>query len=52
MSKGIALPQNVKNIFGPNLEGLPANMLISPHMLNDTTFTGFLQLKGILAPQS
>jgi hypothetical protein len=51
-SKGIALPQNVKNMFGPNLEGLPANMPISPHILNDPTFTGFLQSKGISTPQS
>lgn len=51
-SKGIALPQNVKNMFGPNLEGLPANMPISPHILNDPTFTGFLQSKGISLPQS
>ncbi|MBL4664478.1 MAG: hypothetical protein JKY23_00725 [Nitrospinaceae bacterium] len=51
-SKGIALPQNVKNMFGPNLEGLPANMPISPHILNDPTFTGFLQSKGISSPQS
>ena len=51
-SKGIALPQNVKNMFGPNLEGLPANMPISPHILNDPTFTGFLQSKGLQPPQS
>ena len=51
-SKGIALPQNVKNMFGPNLEGLPANMPISPHILTDPTFTGFLQSKGISTPQS
>jgi hypothetical protein len=51
-SKGIALPQNVKNMFGPNLEGLPANMPISPHILNDPTFIGFLQSKGISTPQS
>ncbi|MBT6718312.1 MAG: hypothetical protein HOB18_11850 [Nitrospina sp.] len=51
-SKGIALPQNVKNMFGPNLEGLPANMPISPHILNDPTFTGFLQSKGFQPPQS
>jgi len=51
-SKGIALPQNVKNMFGPNLEGLPANMPISPHILNDPTFTGFLQSKGISSPRS
>jgi hypothetical protein len=51
-AKGIALPQNVKNMFGPNLEGLPANMPISPHILNDPTFTSFLQSKGIQAPQS
>ncbi|MEK9629556.1 MAG: hypothetical protein VW455_11120 [Nitrospinota bacterium] len=51
-SKGIALPQNVKNMFGPNLEGLPANMPISPHILNDPTFTGFLESQGIQPPQS
>ena len=51
-SKGIALPDNVKNMFGPNLEGLPANMPISPHILNDPTFKGFLESKGIQAPQS
>jgi len=51
-SKGIALPDYVKNMFGPNLEGLPANMPISPHILNDPTFKGFLESKGIQAPQS
>ena len=50
-SKGIALPDNVKNMFGPNLEGLPANMPISPHILNDPTFKGFLESKGIQAPK-
>ncbi|MBT5028309.1 MAG: hypothetical protein HOM97_07935 [Nitrospina sp.] len=50
-SKGIALPQNAKNMFGHNLEGLTANMPISPHILNDPTFTGFLQSKGISTPQ-
>ena len=49
-SKGIALPENVKSMFGPNLEGLPANMPISPHILNDPTFKGFLQGHGIQAP--
>jgi len=49
-SKGIALPQNVKNMFGPNLEGLPANMPISPHILSDPTFTGFLKSKGLQPP--
>lgn len=51
-SKGIALPDNVKSMFGPNLEGLPANMPISPHILNDPTFKGFLQSQGIQAPRS
>jgi len=51
-SKGIQLPDNVKNMFGPNLEGLPANMPISPHILNDPTFKQFLQSKGIQAPAS
>ncbi len=51
-SKGIALPQNVKNMFGPNLEGLPANMPISPHILNDPTFNSFLDSKGLQAPLS
>lgn len=51
-SKGIALPDNVKNMFGPNLEGLPANMPISPHILNDPTFKQFLQSKGIQAPKA
>ena len=50
-SKGIALPENVKNMFGPNLEGLPANMPISPHILNDPTFQNFLKSQGIQAPQ-
>jgi len=50
-SKGIALPDYVKNMFGPNLEGLPANMPISPHILNDPTFKGFLESKGIQAPK-
>ena len=51
-SKGIALPENVKRMFGPNLEGLPANMPISPHILNDPTFKGFLQSQGIQPPKS
>jgi hypothetical protein len=51
-SKGLALPDNVKNMFGPNLEGLPANMPISPHILNDPTFKQFLQSKGIQAPKA
>jgi len=49
--KGIALAENVKNMFGPNLEGLPANMPISPHILNDPTFQGFLESKGIQVPK-
>ncbi len=51
-SKGIALPENVKRMFGPNLEGLPANMPISPHILNDPTFKQFLNSNGILAPKA
>ena len=50
-SKGITLPEKVKNMFGPNLEGLPANMPISPHILNDPTFQGFLESKGIQVPK-
>ena len=50
-SKGIQLPDNVKNMFGPNLEGLPANMPISPHILNDPTFKQFLDSQGIQTPQ-
>jgi hypothetical protein len=51
-SKGIALPDNVKKMFGPNLEGLPTNMQISPHILNDPTFKGYLKSKGIQAPKA
>jgi hypothetical protein len=51
-SKGIQLPDNVKNMFGPNLEGLPANMPISPHILNDPTFINFLNALGIQPPQA
>ena len=51
-AKGIALPDNVKSMFGPNLEGLPANMPISRHILNDPTFKGFLQGQGIQPPRS
>lgn len=51
-AKGIALPDNVKSMFGPNLEGLPANMPISPHILNDPTFKGFLEGRGIQPPAS
>jgi hypothetical protein len=51
-SKGIALPDNVKNMFGANLEGLPANMPISPHILSNPTFQSFLESKGLQAPQS
>jgi hypothetical protein len=50
-SKGIALPENVKNMFGPNLEGLPTNMPISPHILSDPSFKGFLESKGLQAPK-
>jgi hypothetical protein len=50
-SKGIQLPDNVKNMFGPNLEGLPANMPISPHILNDPTFIKFLNSQGIQPPR-
>jgi hypothetical protein len=50
-SKGIALPENVKNMFGPNLEGLPSNMPISPHILNDPTFQSFIESKGIQGPK-
>ncbi|MBC8549701.1 MAG: hypothetical protein ISR86_06640 [Nitrospinaceae bacterium] len=49
-SSGIQLPDNVKNMFGPNLEGLPANMPISPHILNDPTFINFLNAQGIQVP--
>lgn len=49
---GIQLPDNVKSMFGPNLEGLPANMPISPHILNDPTFKQFLGSKGIQVPAS
>ena len=51
-SKGIALPDNVKSMFGPNLEGLPANMPISPHILNDPTFKQFLDSKGVQVPKA
>lgn len=51
-SKGIQLPENVKSMFGPNLEGLPANMPISPHILNDPTFINFLSAQGIKPPQA
>ena len=51
-AKGIALPEKVKNMFGPNLEGLPANMPISPHILNDATFKGFLESNGLQVPKA
>lgn len=51
-SKGIQLPETVKNMFGPNLEGLPANMPISPHILNDPTFINFIDSKGIQVPST
>ena len=51
-SKGIALPDNVKSMFGLNLEGLPANMPISPHILNDPTFKQFLDSKGVQVPRA
>ncbi len=50
-SNGIQLPDNVKNMFGPNLEGLPADMPISPHVLNDPTFLNYLQSVGIEVPR-
>lgn len=49
-AKGIQLPENVKNMFGPNLEGLPANIPISPHIMNDPTFLNFLNSQGVQAP--
>ena len=49
-SIGIQLPENVKSMFGPNLEGLPANMPISPHILSDPTFINFLDAHGIKRP--
>lgn len=51
-SKGIQLPEKVKNMFGPNLEGLPANMPISPHVLNDPTFINVLTAQGINPPRA
>jgi len=51
-SKEVQLPDNVKNMFGPNLEGLPANMPISPHVLNDQMFINFLKSKGIQPPRA
>lgn len=51
-SNGIQLPDNVKSMFGPNLEGLPANMPISPHILNDPTFINFLNSQGIQPPRA
>lgn len=51
-SKGVQLPDNVKNMFGPNLEGLPANMPISPHILNDPMFINFLNAQGIQPPRA
>lgn len=50
--KGVRLPENVKNMFGPNLEGLPANMPISPHILNDPKFINFLNSQGIKPPRA
>ena len=49
-SKGIQLPENVKSMFGPNLDGVPMNMPISPHILNDPTFINFLNSQGIQPP--
>ena len=51
-SKGMKMPDNVKNIFGPNLEGLPTNMPISRHILSHPTFKNFLDSKGIQAPKA
>lgn len=50
--KGIQLLENVKSMFGPNLEGLPANMPTSPHILNDPMFINFLNAQGIQPPQA
>jgi hypothetical protein len=51
-SKGIPLPENVKKMFGANLEGLPKNIPVSSHTLKDPTFTGFLKSKGIQPPKA
>jgi hypothetical protein len=51
-SKGIELPDKVKNMFGPNLEGLPANMPISTHISNDPMFIKFLHSQGIELPRA
>jgi len=39
-------------MFGPNLEGLPANMPISQHILNDPKFINFLNSQGIKPPRA
>ena len=49
-SKGIQLPENVKNMYGPNLERLPPNMPISPHILNDPMFLSYLESVGLQPP--
>ncbi|MZH02195.1 MAG: hypothetical protein F3745_01980 [Nitrospinae bacterium] len=51
-SKGIQLPEKVKNMFGSNLEGLPANIPVSPHVLNDPIFITFLNAQGIQPPRA
>lgn len=51
-SQGIQLPENVKNLFGSNLEGLPANMPISQHILDDPIFIEFLDSQGLHPPLS
>ncbi|KMP10522.1 hypothetical protein UZ36_07345 [Candidatus Nitromaritima sp. SCGC AAA799-C22] len=50
-SKGVELPQEIKAMYGPMLEGLPPNMPISPHVLNDPMFLTYLQSAGIEPPQ-
>jgi len=50
VSKGIELPENVKSMFGPNLERLPENNPIPPHILNDLIFIKFLKAQGIQLP--
>jgi len=49
-SKGVELPQDIKAMYGPMLEGLPKGLPISPHILHDPMFLGYLNSMGLETP--
>ncbi|MCH8156523.1 MAG: hypothetical protein IID18_02015 [Nitrospinae bacterium] len=51
-SKGIDLPEEIKLMYGPMLDGLPKDMPISPHILQDPMFRNYLESVGIAPPRA